>query len=119
LSPTSTITIPTEQKDILAEADRIAKTSPRDVDMARLEDAGRNYAVTGLRTLELAKNAYPRFNSPDPWDQVSLLKMVLSNCTFDRGSLCPAYNKPFELFAQGNESGDWLLRLDSNQQPSG
>jgi hypothetical protein len=73
-------------------------------DMARLEDAGRNYAVTGLRVLELAKNAYPRFNSHDPWDQASLLKMVLSNCTFDRGSLCPAYNKPLEVFARGNES---------------
>jgi site-specific DNA recombinase len=88
-------------------------------DMARLEDASRNYTVTGLRVLELAKSAYLRFNSHDPWEQAKLLKMVLSNCTFDRGSLCPAYNKPFDIFAGGNESGDWLLRLDSNQQPSG
>jgi site-specific DNA recombinase len=88
-------------------------------EMARLEDAGRDYAVTGLRILELAKSAYSRFNSHDPVDQAKLLKTVLSNCTFDRGSLCPTYNKPFDLFAGGNESGEWLLRLDSNQQPSG
>ena len=39
--------------------------------------------------------------------------MLLSNCAFDRGSLFPTYNKPFELFARGTETGDWLLRLDS------
>ena len=48
-----------------------------------------------------------------------LVKTVLSNCTFDRRTLCPAYRKPFDLFAEGTETGDWLLGLDSNQQPSG
>ena len=35
------------------------------------------------------------------------------------GTLCPTYSKPFDLLVRGNETGDWLLRLDSNQQPSG
>jgi hypothetical protein len=25
----------------------------------------------------------------------------------DRGSVCPTYSKPFDLFAKGNETGDW------------
>jgi hypothetical protein len=45
--------------------------------------------------------------------------MLLSNCTFDRGSLSPTFIKPFDLFAKSAETGDWLLRLDSNRQPSG
>ena len=44
---------------------------------------------------------------------------VVSNSTFDRGSLSPTYFKPFDVFANGGKTGDWLLRLDSNQQPSG
>jgi hypothetical protein len=89
-------------------------------EMARLEDAGRDYAVMGLRILELAKNAYSRFNSHDPVDQAKLLKTVLSNCTFDRGSLCPTYNKPFDLFAGGNESAlperCWTLRRQKGKK---
>ncbi len=75
--------------------------------------------MTGLRILELAKSAYLRFNSHDPWEQAKLLKMVLSNCTFDRGSLCPAYNNPFDIFAGANESGDWIPSLDSNPSTAG
>src|SRR2546425_11177574 len=52
-------------------------------------------------------------------EQARLVKTLLSNCTFDRASLFPTYRKPFDLFAKGAETGDWLLRLDSNQQPSG
>jgi hypothetical protein len=37
--------------------------------------------------------------------------MVLSNCTFDRRSLCPAYKKPFDSFVGGNERA-WLTTLD-------
>lgn len=40
------------------------------------------------------------------------MKMLLSNCTFDRGSLSPTYSKPFDLFAKGVETGDWLTSLD-------
>src|SRR5207247_1608791 len=33
------------------------------------------------------------------------LKMLVSHCTFDRGSLSEAYRKPFDLLVEGNESG--------------
>jgi hypothetical protein len=40
--------------------------------------------------------------------------MLLSNCSFDRGSLSVAWVKPFDLLARGNENGDWLGGRDSN-----
>jgi hypothetical protein len=39
----------------------------------------------------------------DPQEQVRLLKTLLSNCAFDRGSLVPTYVKPFELLVAGND----------------
>ena len=42
-----------------------------------------------------------------------LLETLLSNCTFDRGNLCPAYVKPFDVLAHANETGDWRGGRDS------
>jgi hypothetical protein len=41
-----------------------------------------------------------------------LIKTLVSNSTFDRGSLSPTYVKPFDVFAEGSETGDWLAALD-------
>jgi hypothetical protein len=43
-----------------------------------------------------------------------LLKMLVSNSTFDRGSLSVSYIKPFDLLVEGNETGNWLGGRDSN-----
>ncbi len=88
-------------------------------EMARHERASHEYEATGLQILELAQSAYSLYVTENPQEQARVVKMLLSNCTFDRGSLAPTYSKPFDLFAKGTETGDWLLRLDSNQQPSG
>jgi hypothetical protein len=37
-----------------------------------------------------------------------LLKTLVSNSTFDRGSLSVAYVEPFDLLVEGNETEDWL-----------
>jgi hypothetical protein len=37
----------------------------------------------------------------------TVVDSVLSNCTFDRGSICPTYSSPFDLLARGNETGNW------------
>lgn len=75
---------------------------------ARHEKASHDYGATGSKILELAKNAHNLFIRQDPDEQARLLKMLVSNCTFDRGSLSVAYVKPFDLLVDGNESGDWL-----------
>ena len=75
--------------------------------IARLDRPSAPLALTGLKILELAKQAVFLYRTQDPAQQRRLLDTVLSNCTFDRGSLCPTYNKPFDLFVRGNESGNW------------
>ena len=88
-------------------------------EMASHEHASHDYEATGVQILELAQSAYSLYVTKKPHDQAQLVKTLLSNCSFDRGSLTATYVKPFDLFAAGAKNGDWLLGLDSNQQPSG
>ena len=82
------------------------------------EVASHEYEATGLQILELAQTAHfctlrrIHMNRRDCHNATIELRL-------ERGSLSPTYNKPFDFFAKGTETGDWLLRLDSNQQPSG
>ena len=85
----------------------------------RLELARPLAMASAAKILELAKQAEFLYKSQNSVEQPRLLETVLSNCTFDRGTLCPTYTSPFDRFVRGNETGNWLLRLDSNQQPSG
>jgi hypothetical protein len=45
--------------------------------------------------------------------QRRLLDSVLSNCTFNRGSVCPTYKEPFDLFAQAN----WRMAGSTGLEP--
>jgi hypothetical protein len=65
------------------------------------------------KILELAKKAEFLYKSQNPTEQRRLLETVLSNCTFDRGSLVPTYSKPFDLLVRGNETGCWRRGWDS------
>jgi hypothetical protein len=66
--------------------------------------ASHDYERTGLQILELAQTAYSLYVTQNAHEQARLLKTLLSNCTFDRGTLCPTYRKPFDLFAQRSET---------------
>ena len=68
--------------------------------------------LTAENTLELAKKAEILFKSQSPSEQRRLLETVLSNCTFDRGTLCRTYTKPFDLLVKGNETGNWRAVWD-------
>ncbi|MPY88377.1 MAG: recombinase family protein [Luteitalea sp.] len=83
---------------------------------ARHERASHDYAATGSKILELAKSAHNLFIRQDPREQARLLKTLVSNSTFDRGSLSVTYVKPFDLLADGNETGDWLGGRDSGPE---
>ena len=41
-----------------------------------------------------------------------MIKTLVSNSAFDRGSLSPTYVKPFDVFFRGSETRDWLAALD-------
>jgi site-specific DNA recombinase len=74
-------------------------------------------AATGEKILELAKRAHSLYEAQDLPERRKLLDTVLSNCTLDRGTLCPTYTKPFDLLVQCAESGEWRGRRDSNSRP--
>ena len=83
-------------------------------EIARVAQA-RPLSSTGAeKILELAKNAEFLYKQQNPREQRRLLETVLSNCTFNRGSLCPTYTSPFDLLVRGNETGDWRRGWDSN-----
>jgi DNA invertase Pin-like site-specific DNA recombinase len=86
-----------------------------DGERARMDAPRAPLAVTAGKILELAKQAENLYRSQIPTEQRRLLETALSNCSFDAGTLCPTYTKPFDLLVKGNETGNWLLRLDSNQ----
>ena len=83
-------------------------------EMERHEVASQAYETAGLQILELAQTAYSSYVAKNPHEQARLIKTLVSNSTFDRGSLSPTYVKPFDVFAKGSETGDWLLGLDSS-----
>ena len=69
--------------------------------------AAPTYVITGEKILELAKTAHFRYAEQSPAEQRRLLDIVLSNCTFERGTLYPTYTKPFDLLVHGSETGNW------------
>ena len=85
-----------------------------DVEQALLQRPRPPASVTAASILELAKRAEFLYKTQDPAEQRRLLETVLSNCAFDRGTLCPTYCKPFDLLVRGNRTGDWLGGRDSN-----
>ena len=85
-----------------------------DGELGRVSQGNDSIVVTGEKILELAKSATFLYETQDSSEQRQLLETVLSNCTFDRGTLSPTYSKPFDLFAQGNETGNWRRGWDSN-----
>ena len=86
-------------------------------EVERHEVAIQAYEAAGLQILELAQTAYSSYVAKNPSEQARLVKTLVSNSTFDRGSLSPTYIKPFDVFANGGTTGDWLLGLDSNPPP--
>jgi len=85
-----------------------------EAELLRLERPNGEMMLTSEKILELAKQAEFLYKTQDPIEQRRLLETVLSNCTFDRGTLCPTYTKPFDLFVRGNKTGEWRGRRDSN-----
>jgi hypothetical protein len=85
-----------------------------ETELGRLQQANGSLAVKGEKILELSKKAEFLYKTQTPLEQRRLLETLLSNCTFDRGSLCPTYAKPFDLFANANETGNWRREWDSN-----
>ena len=91
-----------------------AEVETIDRELSRLQQRNSGSVAEAEKIFELAKKAENLYKSQDPTEQRRLLETVLSNCTFDRGSLRPTYTSPFDLLVKGNETGNWRRGWDSN-----
>jgi hypothetical protein len=74
--------------------------------------------LDAMRILELANKAYFLYLKQPPQEKAKLLRMVLSNCAIDAGSIYPTYRKPFDVVFQMAKNEEWCARRDSNSRPS-
>jgi site-specific DNA recombinase len=66
-----------------------------------------DYVDCGIRTLELAKNAYQLYSQMNTLEQRQILNVVLSNCTLKGGNVDYTYNPPFDLLTTLPKSEKW------------
>ncbi len=64
--------------------------------------------------IELAQTARDQYLAQSPRERQRFLKIVLSNCTMNDGSLDVRMASPFDILAKAKESGDWLGGRESN-----
>jgi site-specific DNA recombinase len=81
------------------------------------ERANCDYIDAGVRIIELAQRAHSLWVRQEPDERRKLLKILLSNCTFDGVTLYPTYRKPFCWLAEGPECTDWHAWQELNPQP--
>jgi hypothetical protein len=61
------------------------------------------YVATGEKILEFARTAPLHYAEQSSAEPRRLLDIVLSNCSFDCGSLSPTDANPFDLLVQGTK----------------
>jgi len=69
--------------------------------------ASHRYLDDGIRLLELASRAYDLYSKQSAEEKNKFLKIMLSNCILQGGTLRPTYKKPFDILARGAESRNW------------
>lgn len=84
------------------------------IKIERHRKANKGYIESGIKVLELSKKAYSLYLQSPPPIKREILNLLLSNCTFDEGSLYFTYKKPFDLIAEGIQTQNWLPIKDSN-----
>lgn len=112
------------------EQDQILGAIAQHRDGARTD----RYIEDGVRLLDLAQRAAGLFESQPPAEKRRLLNFLLSNCSWKDGALHAEFRQPFDMLAVAAtppsglageagagkaDSEKWLLRVDSNHQPSG
>ncbi len=69
--------------------------------------ADHRYYDDGLKLLELASKAHELYSKQPVEQKHRFLRILLSNCTLQDGTLRPTYKKPFDILARGIEKGKW------------
>ena len=86
-------------------------------EIERHQNASMDYVATGVQILELAKKAYDLYLAQNNFERRKLLNILLLNCTFYRGILCPVYRKPFDILAKGLQNSSMRGRRELNSRP--
>lgn len=94
--------------DLTLEAQQIKDS------LDQYEKVNTNYYEDGTRILELSQRAYSLYLRQKPDEKRRFLNLLLSNCTYHNGTLCPSYRKPFDIIAEGVKTANWLGDRDSN-----
>lgn len=84
---------------------------------SKLEDE--IYINEGKKIIEQAKQLYSLYLKQNTYEKRKMLKNIFSNLILDGENLHYEYNRPFCYFAEIGKNKKKLLRLDSNQQPTG
>lgn len=69
--------------------------------------ADHRYDDDGLKLLELAARAHELYAQQSFEQKNKFLRIILSNCTLQDGTLRPTYKKPFDILARGVKSEVW------------
>ena len=83
------------------------------------QKADTNYLQNANLILELAKKAADLFKKQNIEQKRKMIRLLVSNSTYQGGKLDLTLYSPFEAMMKGRESGNWLPESDSNQRPSG
>ena len=86
--------------------------------MEQHSKADETYYTEASRLLELASRAYELFESSEDDKKRELLHFLLQNSKMKGDKLIPTLQMPFDAILLANKTKDWLLDLDSNQEPS-
>jgi len=70
----------------------------RDIERHRAADD--SYMDQGIQLLDLAQNAHQLFMAQPAKEKRRLLNFLLSNCTWQQGTLTVEYKEPFDLLAE-------------------
>ena len=90
------------------------KSKQWEADKARIFEELNNCRVSddqaylqGVKILELAAKAHELYKKQNSDEKNKFLRILLSNCTLDNGTVRPVYRKPFDILAKGVESKNW------------
>jgi site-specific DNA recombinase len=87
--------------------------------MQRHSKAHKEFHITAMVILDLAKRAHQIFQKADVSEKRQLLNYVFQNCTLNDKKLYYELRSPFDIIAQHSNRSIWYPRKDSNPQPSG
>ena len=90
------------------------KSKQWEADKARILEELNNCRVSddqaylqGVKILELAAKAHELYKKQTSDEKNKFLRILLSNCTLENGTVRPVYRKPFDILARGVESKNW------------